>query len=59
MHAHIHTGTQGYAHTYTPITSSLLARAACWITVNAFCAFFSYFLSKDGVQMSILLRSIL
>lgn len=52
-------------HTYTHITSSLLARAACWVTVNAvhfwsifFCAFLIYFLCNDKVEMSLLLRTL-
>lgn len=54
MHAHVRMGTQRYTHT----TSSLLARAACWVTVNAFCAFLIYFLCNDKVEMSFLLRTV-
>lgn len=54
MHAHVRMGTQRYTH----ITSSLLARAACWVTVNAFCAFLIYFLCNDKVEMSFILRTV-
>lgn len=54
MHAHRHTEM----HTRIHVTSSLLARAACWVTVNAFCAFLTHFLCKDEVEISVLLRSV-
>lgn len=52
MHAH------GHTEIHTHITSSLLARAACWVTVNAFCAFLIYFLCNDEVEMFLLLRTV-
>lgn len=56
MYSHVHVGTQRHAHTH--ITSSLLARAACWVTVNAFCAFLISFLCNNKFELSLLLRTV-
>lgn len=54
----MHTDTHTQTHTHTDVTSFLLASAAHWVTANAFCAFLTYFLCEDEVDISLLFKSL-